>query len=183
MELYFEDRGSWRRWLKEHHGTVREVWLVFFKKHTGKPGIAYDAAVEEALCYGWIDSIIKRLDDERYARKFTPRTNIRKWSAANLKRVQELIASGRMTEVGLAKVPSDIEPQPPIAARPLSVPKFFAEALAEHPVAKRFFDQLAPSYKRAYIGWVGAAKREETQRRHLDEAIALLEKGKKLGLK
>ena len=162
---------------------VKEVWLVFFKKHTGKPNITYDAAVEEALCFGWIDSLIKRLDDDRYARKFTPRTNIRKWSASNIKRVQELIASGRMTEVGLAKFSPDVEPQTSVSDRSSSVPSFFAEALAEHPTARRFFDQLAPSARRDYIHWVSSAKREETRKRRLNEAVSLLAVGKKLGMK
>ena len=183
MQLHFKDRDSWRTWLQKNHGAVKVVWLVFFKKHTGKPNITYDAAVEEALCFGWIDSLIKRLDNDRYARKFTPRTNPRKWSASNLKRVQELIASSRMTAVGLAKFSPDLEPQTSVADRSLSVPPFITDALAEHPSAQRFFDQLAPSARRDYIHWVSSAKREETRRRRLDEAISLLSEGRKLGMK
>jgi uncharacterized protein YdeI (YjbR/CyaY-like superfamily) len=183
MQLHFEDRDSWRQWLQENHSVVKEVWLIFFKKHTGKPILPYDAAVEEALCFGWIDSIIKRLDDERYVRKFTPRSNTRNWSPSNLKRVQELIASGRMTDVGLAKVSPDAKPPAPAATRPMSVPPFFATALAVHPSAQRFFDQLAPSYRQNYIDWVDSAKREETRKRRLDEAISLLSQGRKLGMK
>ncbi len=140
MQLHFEDRDSWRKWLKKNHSAVKEVWLIFFKQHTGKPVITYAAAVEEALCFGWIDSIIKRLDDDRYSRKFTSRTNMRNWSALNLQRVQALIASGRMTDLGLAKLSPDIKPQTPIATQPMSVPPFFVEALAKHPAAKKFFN-------------------------------------------
>lgn len=183
MELHFENRESWRAWLQKNHDTVSEVWLVFYKKHTVLPNITYDAAVEEALCFGWIDSLIKRLDDDRYARKFTPRTDTAKWSAANLKRVQHLIESGRMTEVGLAKIPPDVKPLPPVQSRPVAPPDFFEEALAEHPAAKNFFEGLAPSYRRNFIHWVCSAKREETRKRRLDEAISLLSAGKKLGMK
>lgn len=182
-KLPFENRDSWRAWLSENHDSVREVWLVFFKKHTGKPNISYDAAVEEALCFGWIDSIIKKIDEDRYARKFTPRTDTCKWSASNLKRVKKLKASGRMTEIGLAKLGPDVRPQRPPSQRTLRVPKYFREALDRNQKAAQFFDELAPSYRRHFIGWVSSAKREETRQRRLTEAIALLAQRKKLGLK
>ncbi len=183
MELYFERREQWREWLREHHDTATVVWLVFFKKHTGTPSMSYDAAVEEALCFGWIDSIVKRLDENRFARKFTPRKDTSKWSASNLRRVDGLIRSGRMTEVGLAKVPADVEALPPVSSRPLELPPFFAEALAADPRAQSFFSSLAPSYRRDYIHWVGSAKRAETRERRLHEALCLLAQGRKLGMK
>jgi uncharacterized protein YdeI (YjbR/CyaY-like superfamily) len=183
MQLHFDERDSWRDWLQKNHDKCGEVWLVFFKKHTGKTNIGYDAAVEEALCYGWIDSIIKRLDDDRYARKFTPRTNTTKWSTMNLKRARALVASGRMTDAGQAKLPGDMQPQAAVSSRPLSVPPFFTVALARHPSAGIFFDQLAPSYRRNIIHWVCSAKRADTQKRRLAEVISLLAEGKKLGMK
>jgi uncharacterized protein YdeI (YjbR/CyaY-like superfamily) len=183
MELYFENRESWREWLQENHGHAREVWLVFFKKHTGKPSMKYEAAVEEAICFGWIDSLIKRLDDDRYARKFTPRIDTSRWSAANLRRVKQLKESGQMTEVGLAKVPPDVDPLPPISSRPLTLPQFFAEAMTTHPLAQKQFDQLAPSYRRNLIHWVSSAKGEDTRQRRVAEAITLLLEGKKPGMK
>ncbi|MDH3841162.1 MAG: hypothetical protein OES35_09605, partial [Chromatiales bacterium] len=84
-QRHFPDRDSWRAWLEKNHASCRGIWLVFFKKHTGRSSISYDAAVEEALCFGWIDSLIRRLDEDRFARKFTPRTDTKKWSAANLR--------------------------------------------------------------------------------------------------
>ena len=174
MELYFEHRAEWRAWLEEHQATAHVVWLVFFKKHTGKPSMTYDAAVEEALCFGWIDSLIKRLDDDRYARKFTPRKDTSQWSSSNLKRVKRLRDAGQMTETGLAKVPEDVEPLPSVSSRTIDVPSFFALALKEHPEAKSFFDQLAPSYRRNIIHWVSSAKREDTRQRRLSEAISRL---------
>jgi len=119
MKLYFEERDSWRRWLEENHDAVNEVWLVFFKKHTGNPCVEYG----EALCFGWIDSLIKRLDDERYARKFTRRADTTK-SMSNLKRIQKLTESGKMTGIGLAKVPSDVQPPLPVPERSLAEPEF-----------------------------------------------------------
>ena len=183
QKLHFEDRESWRAWLEVHHGDVAEVWLVFFKKHTGEPNISYDAAVEEALCFGWIDSLIKRLDDRRYARKFTPRTDTGKWSALNLKRVEELTAAGRMTPAGLSKISPGVEPIVPPSRKTYEIPPFFSEALDCNLPAREFFAELAPSYRRNFVDWVCSAKREETRRRRLAEAISLLEQRKKLGLK
>ena len=183
MKLTFEDRAGWRQWLSEHHSEVREVWLIYFKKHTGKPSLSYDASVQEALCFGWVDSLIKRLDDDRYARKFTPRTDTGKWSETNIRRVEKLTKSGLMTDAGLAKVPADIEPLPPVSSRTLEVPPFFATALNDNPAAREFFGQLAPSYRRNIIHWVSSAKREETRLRRLAEAMALLERREKLGMK
>ncbi len=183
MELYFEQRAEWRRWLEGHHAEVREVWLVFYKKHTGRPSLSYDAAVEEALCFGWIDSLIKRLDEDRYARKFTPRTDSGKWSAANLRRIEQLKAAGRMTKIGLAKVPEGVAPLPPVSSRTLEVPEFFAAALEQHPAARAFFEGLPPSHRRNYIHWLSSAKREATRQRRLAEAIERLERGSTLGMK
>ncbi len=183
MQLFFEDRDGWRAWLEAHHATVREVWLVFFKKHTGRVGLPYGDAVEEALCFGWIDSLVKRLDDDRYARKFTPRTDTTTWSASNLERIRSLIASGRMTDAGLAKVPADVEPQPSVASRPLEIPVVLAVALDASPDAKRFFEALPPSARRDVIHWVGSAKRQTTRERRVAEAISLFANGRRLGLR
>jgi uncharacterized protein YdeI (YjbR/CyaY-like superfamily) len=183
MELHFEDRESWRLWLERHHGSTDELWLVFYKKHTGRLTLSYDDAVEEALCFGWIDSLVKRLDDDRYARKFTPRRDTGRWSAPNLERIRRLIAGGLMTPAGLAKIDPDVEPAVPTSKRSLDAPPFFSDALAENDAALEFFEKLAPSYRRNFIGWVSSAKREDTRARRLAEAIRLLERGEKLGMK
>src|SRR5438309_6482273 len=101
--LYVTNRDDWRAWLEEHHATEPEVWLIFYRKASGRPRIPYDEAVEEALCFGWIDSLVKRIDDDKFAQKFTPRRDRSKWSALNIRRVRNLIEEGRMTEAGLAK--------------------------------------------------------------------------------
>lgn len=186
-ELYVTDRDQWRDWLSEHNAASSGIWLVFYKKATSKPTIPYDAVVEEALCFGWIDSIIKKIDDEKYVRKFTPRKDKSDWSALNKKRVAKMIKVGRMTEAGLAKIKAakkngswNRDGKTP---RPLDMPNEFAEALARNKKARENFEKLAPTYRRHYLGWIAAAKRPETRKRRLDESIALLETGKKLGMK
>lgn len=173
---------QWRKWLAKHHDSESEVWLVFHKRHTGRSSIAYNDALDEALCFGWIDSLVKRLDDDRYARKFTPRKPDSKWSTVNRKRYAQLQASGRLTPAGLERAPTDRSYDAPRPARS-KVPQYILQALRSRPAAWKHFQSLAPSYRRMYIGWIDSAKRQETKTRRLQEAIGLLAQGKKLGLK
>jgi uncharacterized protein YdeI (YjbR/CyaY-like superfamily) len=186
-QLYVIKRDEWRKWLSKNHAAKSGIWLVFYKKETSKPTIEYEAAVEEALCFGWIDSIIKKIDTTKYARKFTPRTDKSNWSQLNKERANKMIKQGRMTEVGLAKIKTAKktglwakESRPQIS---FDVPPEFAKVLVRNKKAKENFDKLAPSYRKFYIGWIAVAKRPETKKRRIQESIALLEKGKKLGLK
>jgi uncharacterized protein YdeI (YjbR/CyaY-like superfamily) len=187
-QLYIPDRKQWRSWLAKNHNKVRDgIWLVFYKKKTNKPSLEYGQAVEEALCYGWIDSIIKKIDDEKYVRKFTPRKVGSFWSKLNKKRADKMIKQGLMTKAGLAKIKIaketglwDKDPRPKIS---FDIPEEFAAALAKNKKAKENFNKLAPTYRRHYIGWIAMAKRAETKKRRIAESIALLEQGKKLGLK
>jgi uncharacterized protein YdeI (YjbR/CyaY-like superfamily) len=160
---------------------------VFFKRQTGRPSIEYDESVEEALCFGWIDSIIKRLDDEKYCRKFTPRKSDSKWSSSNRKRVEKIINEGRMTDFGLAKIKAAKrsgnwrnDPRPVINT---DGPSELSEALARNRKARDFFEKLAPTYQKHFIGWIATAKREETKAKRLKESLILLARGEKLGLK
>ena len=176
------NRPEWRAWLKSHHDSVEEIWLVFYKAHTGIKWIDYEAAVEEAICFGWVDSLIKRLDDERYARKFTPRKPNSKWSTVNRRRYARLQARGLLAPPGLERAPTERSgdaPRPSVE----QMPAYIEARFKENPQAWAFFDGLAPSYKRAYIGWIDSAKREETRQKRLAEAVELLAAGKKLGLK
>jgi uncharacterized protein YdeI (YjbR/CyaY-like superfamily) len=186
-QLYIADKEQWRDWLSKNHATEAGIWLIFYKKETSRPTIAYEAAVEEALCFGWIDSIIKKIDAEKYARKFTPRSDKSKWSALNKKRAGKMIREGRMTKIGLAKIETakktglwDKDGRPRLS---LDVPTEFTKALARNKKAKENFDKLAPTYRKHYIAWISVAKRPETKKRRIKESIALLEKGQKLGLK
>ena len=102
--IYIHDRTAWREWLGKNHSRKTGVWIVFFKKKTGKPSLPYEDAVEEALCFGWIDSLVKRVDEESYIQKFTPRKAASTWSASNKKRVQKMIRQGRMTPAGMLAI-------------------------------------------------------------------------------
>jgi uncharacterized protein YdeI (YjbR/CyaY-like superfamily) len=185
--LHVTNREDWRQWLEKNHDKEKEVWLIFYKKHTGKHRVHYDDAVEEALCFGWIDSIVKRIDDEKYAQKFTPRKPGSKWSQLNKKRVEKMIKEDRMTEAGLALINAakksgkweQFISQP----KELIIPPVVITALSANKKAWENFNNLAPSYQRQYVGWITTAKKEETRQRRLNEAIILLEQGKKLGLK
>jgi uncharacterized protein YdeI (YjbR/CyaY-like superfamily) len=179
--LEVRTREEWRAWLARHHASESELWLVFHKRHTGRASIAYEDAVEEALCFGWIDSLIRRLDDRRYARKFTPRRSDSKWSAVNRKRYAALEASGRLMPAGARRSPagkSRHAPRPSLSR----IPRYILEALARRPAARRYFESLAPSYRRNYLAWIDSAKKDETKTRRLRKALSLLEAGRKLGL-
>jgi uncharacterized protein YdeI (YjbR/CyaY-like superfamily) len=186
-ELYVINREEWRDWLSQHHDKSNGIWLVFYKKHTGKSTLEYDEVVEEALCFGWIDSIVKKIDDEKYVRKITPRKADSRWSELNKKRVTKLQKQGLMTEAGIGKVKeakaSGLWNKPDRLQIAHDIPKELESALAQNRKAKNFFDQLAPSYKKQFIGWIVVAKRQETKDLRVRESIALLERGKKLGMK
>ena len=186
-KLYVTSRDDWRAWLRRNHDTKKEVWLIYHKKQTGKPSIPYDDSVEEALCFGWIDSVIKKIDDEKFARKFTPRKAKSKWSEANKKRAKRMMKEGKMEEAGLAKIMEAKKGGEWFKTAPvrkeLVIPLYVKEALAKNKKALDNFNNLAKSYKRQYIGWIASAKREETRGRRLAEAIRLLEKNEKLGMK
>jgi len=177
-----ETREEWRAWLEKHHATETEIWLVFPKKHTGKPRVSYDAAVEEALCFGWIDSVARSLDGDHSAQKFTPRKDRTNWSPSNLERVKRLMADGKMTEAGIAKLHPDPNYQPPerIGAEP---PPWLEEALRKHSAAWEFFQGLAPSHRKNYVRWITEAKKEETRQKRLQQALSMLERSEKIGLK
>jgi uncharacterized protein YdeI (YjbR/CyaY-like superfamily) len=108
-KLVVSSREEWREWLEKHHDTEKSVWLIQFRKVTGRKGLSYDDAVEEAICFGWIDSFMKNIDTDRYAQKFTPRQTGSKWSPTNLKRAAEMMQQGKMTPAGLRKLPADWE--------------------------------------------------------------------------
>jgi uncharacterized protein YdeI (YjbR/CyaY-like superfamily) len=179
--LALHTRQQWRKWLGKHHASSPGVWLVFYKDHTGVKAIPYEDSVREALCFGWIDSLIKRLDDDRYARKFTPRKPASKWSDSNRKRWAELKAAGLLASAGLAAAPTDnaYAPRPAIP----ELPAYLAKALKANPKAGRFFQKLAPGYRRHFVVWIHIARRPETRARRIRESLALLAAGKRLGLK
>ena len=186
-KLYLDNSEDWREWLSRFHNRETEVWLVFYKKGSGKPTLEYEQALEEALCFGWIDSIIRNIDEVSYARKFTPRKDDSIWSASNKRRVKKLLEEGKMTDIGLAKIDAakisgwwDKKDRPNVS---LDIPPEFEQALSKNNKAREYFDTLAPGYRKQYILWIAVAKRNETKKRRIEESVALLERGEKLGLK
>lgn len=176
-------RASWRTWLSRNHRKKKEIWLIFFKKKSGKPTVTYEEAVEEAICYGWIDSILQRLDVERYAQKFTPRRIKTKWSATNIRRAEKMVHAGRMTAAGLAKFRGAKAEIPPASRKDVRLPVDLNGILQANGKAFENYFKLPPSLRRQYAGWIMSGKREDTRLRRLREMIDVLERGRRLGLK
>jgi uncharacterized protein YdeI (YjbR/CyaY-like superfamily) len=174
-------REQWRRWLAKHHASSAGIWLVRHKQHTGINAMPYEDLVCEALSFGWVDSLIKRLDHNRYAIKVTPRKPTSKWSAMNRRRWKELKAAGRLALAGLAAAPTAnrYAAHPPIP----ELPAYVANAIKTNGKAWQFFRQLARTYRRDFVVWIHTAKRPGTREKRIRESIALLAAGKKLGLK
>lgn len=187
-QIHVSTRAQWRRWLARNHREEKNgIWLVFYKKASGSPTLDYEEAVEEALCFGWIDSVIRRMDDDQYCRKFTPRRKNSQWSSLNRRRAEKMIKAGRMTRFGSAQVKaakkSGIWKRDPTPVINLDPPRELSEALAQHQKAKSFFEKLAPTYRKQFIGWIVTAKRPEIRARRIKESLGLLARGRKLGLK
>jgi uncharacterized protein YdeI (YjbR/CyaY-like superfamily) len=180
--LKVPDRQAWRRWLARHHDKESEIWLIFAKGPKRTTVMSYDDAVEEALCYGWVDSLVRRIDEREYARKFTPRKPDSRWSTANRKRYERVKAAGLLAPAGLKRPPTDRSGDAPRPSSSL-VPVYIEAAIRASPSAWQFFEQLAPSYRRLYIAWIEAAKKEDTKLRRVAEAVGKLERGEKPGLK
>ena len=181
ITLDVRTRGQWRQWLAKHHASSPGIWLVRHKQHSGVKSMAYEDLVLEALSFGWIDSLVKRLDDDRFAIKVTPRKPTSKWSAINRKRWNELKAAGLLAAPGLAAAPTgnSYAPRPAIP----ELPVYIAKAFKANPSAWRHFQSLAPTYRRNFVVWIHIAKRPETRDRRIRESIELLSAGRKLGLK
>ncbi|MEQ9400429.1 MAG: YdeI/OmpD-associated family protein [Longimicrobiales bacterium] len=181
--LMFAGQADFGAWLAEHHDTVDELWVGFYKKHTGKGGLQYKEAVDECLCWGWIDGIKKRIDDERYVHRMTPRTDRSKWSRVNVDRYAELEAAGQIAEPGRAAFARfDPEKHPPYSfetARKKLAPEYRQrfEAAAE---AWAFFREQPPYYRKTAAFWVMSAKRESTRERRLGQLIECSAAGERL---
>ena len=180
-------RAQWRAWLQENHACQSEVWLVFFKQHTGRASISYRDSLEEALCFGWIDGLKRRIDDARYACRFTPRKAKSKWSPLNIRLAKNLIEQGKMTAAGMAayerRQPYDEQLLEKREQAEVGLPPEAERALRKNTVAWRNYQRLAPGYRKQYALWLASARRAETRERRLREALALLENSEKLGMK
>jgi len=172
--VYFPSPSAFRDWLEANHDSADELWVGYYKKGTGRPSMTWPASVDEALCFGWIDGLRRRIDDERYVIRFTPRRQGSNWSRVNLARVEALTAEGRMRPAGLA---AHAGRKPDAAGttyeeRPQALPEPYARAFRERDdAAWRFFEAQPPSYRRTAIGWILDAKREETRLRRLEQVV------------
>jgi uncharacterized protein YdeI (YjbR/CyaY-like superfamily) len=176
--VFARNREEWRRWLAKNFARCEEIWLVFYKKATGKQTVSYDHAVEEALCFGWVDGLKKKLDEECYVFRFTPRNAKSPWSKSNLERVERLIAEGKMMPAGLDAYNSagrrDVPPMP------VALPKRLEEKFRQQGAAWANYQKFPPGYRRLTAGWVASAKKEETQVKRLEKLIEFSARGERI---
>ncbi len=186
-QLIVANRQEWREWPQKQHAEADEIWLVYYKKHTGKSSVSYTESLEEALCFGWIDGLKKGIDEEKYCHRFTPRKKQSKWSPRNILLARKLIAEGKMTAAGLAafkrRRPCDDEFLEAKKAVEIPLTAEIENALMANRKAWDNFIRLAPGYRKQYAGWLMNAKRPETREKRLKEAIRLLANNQKLRMK
>jgi uncharacterized protein YdeI (YjbR/CyaY-like superfamily) len=184
LQIYFNDRSEWRLWLEKNHALSKGIWIIFYKKHSGKPSVPYEDAVQEALCFGWIDSTIKRLDKDRYLQKFTPRKDDSVWSESNKKRVEPLIDENIMTEAGLQKINMAKENgkwnEGTVAEQEFILSDEIYELIRSNHKALAFYKSLPPGLTRLYTTWIMSARKEETRESRARKLILSLQKGEKL---
>ena len=176
--MYVADRAAWRTWLATNHSTSPGIWLVFDKKSSRADRLAYVDAVEEALCYGWIDSTVRTLDDARYVQLMTPRKPKSTWARTNKARVERLIAAGLMAEAGLASIErakANGSWESLDGVESLVVPDDLEKALRTRPGASKNFAAFAPSARKGYLHWISRAVRAETRAQRIAHVVELAE--------
>ncbi len=176
-------RQEWRDWLAGNHAKLSGIWFVYFKKQTGKPRVTYDEAVEEALCFGWIDSLPRKIDDERSKLLFTTRKPKSVWSKLNKTRIEKLIGNGLMTEIGLAKIEvakRDGSWNALDASDNLEIPKDLSQAFEENRTAAKNFTAFSDAVKRNILFWIGSTKRDATRAARIEKAVAMAERNKRV---
>lgn len=183
LERYYaKDRSDWRRWLEKNHATSPGVWLIYYKQTTGQPHVAYSDAVEEALCFGWVDSKPNVLDDERYMQLFSPRNPKSPWSRLNKQRVEKLIEQGLMTEAGLKLIEAAKQNGAWTVydtIEDLTMPEDLEQALAANPTAYDNFQAFSNSSKKNILWWIQSAKQPATRSKRIEETVALAAVNKK----
>ncbi len=177
-------REAWRQWLQRHHDSSSGIWFISFKKTADKPRVSYDEAVEEALCFGWIDSKPQKLDAERYMLRFTPRKPGSGWSALNKRRIARLIQEGLMTPPGLAKIEAakrDGSWSSLDARERLDMSPELKKALAANPKARANFEAFSPGTRKGILWWIHTARRPETRQKRIEETVRLAAKNVRAG--
>jgi uncharacterized protein YdeI (YjbR/CyaY-like superfamily) len=184
--LYLTKRAEWMRWLKKNHNSAKEIWLIYYRKHTGKPRISYNDAVDVALCYGWIDSTQKMLDNDRTVQRFSPRRKKSELSEMNKERVRRLIESGEMTQFGLDIIKHHFDENSKDnspAFRDFTIPADIVTELKADPIVWHNFEQFPDHYKTIRTGWIdGARKRPKEFQKRLRYFIKMTRKNKMYGL-
>ena len=173
---FFETPAQWRAWLEANHAAASEVEVGFRRKASGLPTMTWSQAVDEAICFGWIDGVRHSIDETSYRNRFTPRKATSTWSRVNIAKVEALEAAGRMRPAGRAAFERRTEANSGVysfeqAERPDALPEPYAAALVADAAAQADFDGRAPSYRRAAVHWVTSAKREATRERRLGQLI------------
>ncbi len=181
---FFASRARFRAWLAANHARKPELWVGFWKAHTGRKTVTYDEAVDESLCFGWIDGLVKGVDGEAYMQRFTPRRPRSIWSAINIRKVERLREAGLMAPAGLAA----FEGRDPKRAglystenRHVQLSKEFVKRFQSRRKAWAFFEKQPPGYRRVAAFWVMSAKRPETRERRLAQLIADSDRGVRVG--
>ncbi|HLO35839.1 MAG TPA: YdeI/OmpD-associated family protein [Candidatus Deferrimicrobium sp.] len=177
-----EDRAAWRRWLEANHATASGVWFVDWRRSSGRARLGYEAAIEEALCFGWVDAQGARLDEQRSKLYFAPRKPRSPWARTNKARVERLLQDGRMAPAGLAAVErakADGSWAILDSVDRLEVPADLAAALAERPPARANFDAFPPSVRHGLLGWIALARRAETRERRVVTTAAAAERNER----
>jgi uncharacterized protein YdeI (YjbR/CyaY-like superfamily) len=173
--LFFKNRDEWRNWLEKNHRAINEIWLIHYKKSSGKKGLNHFDAVEEAICFGWIDGKLKKIDEERFILRYSPRKSKSVWSKINKENAEKMISLGKMTQAGFAKIEEakkqgfwDNAYTNLVKER---LPSDLKNALIVNKKAWNNFQQFANSYRNMYIGWVKNAKTEETRKKRISEVV------------
>jgi uncharacterized protein YdeI (YjbR/CyaY-like superfamily) len=174
--LYVTHRAQWRGWLQKNHKQKPEIWLVFYTKASGKPSIPYNDAVEEALCYGWIDSIVKKLNADGRGQRFTPRRPKSRLSEMNKARVRRLVEGGKMTKAGLDAIGDVLD-------EPFVIPADILDALKADDQTWRNFEAFPEGYKRIRVGWIDSSRRRpEVFKQRLDYLVRMTAQNKRFGM-
>ncbi len=180
--FYPKSRNEWRAWLAQNHASAKSIWLIYYKTDSGFPSVKYSEAVDEALCFGWIDSTVKTIDNQSYRQFFSPRKSKSVWSKINKAKVEKLIEEGLMTESGLIGI--EIAKKNGSwnildEAEALIVPPDLKAAFSKFPEAETYFQALSRTDKRNILQWLVLAKKEETRKKRIEEIVSLAKEKKK----
>jgi uncharacterized protein YdeI (YjbR/CyaY-like superfamily) len=180
--LYVENRKKWHSWLSKNHKTESEIWLIYYRKETGKPRISYDDAVMEALCYGWIDSIFKKIDKESFAQRFSPRKPKSELSQMNKERIHELIKKKRMTKWGIEAIAHALNTKIN-ELDDFVIPSDILKTLKSNKDAWKYFQEMPSPYQRIRIAYIEGQKRHgiDMYKKSLDYLIKMTAQNKRIG--